>query len=230
MKILFEDEHYIVVSKPAHLFVHPYKQESNIKECLMKEVRDYVGSYVYPVNRLDRPVSGIVVFAKYPEAVKQIQEIWGSEKVRKYYLALTRGIFKEDGKFDFALNDHNKNPKPSLTFYRPLISYNTSTLVEVEIKTGRYHQIRRHFSRRVDHLLGDRKYGKKKYNDRYLELYKLERIFLHAHKLEFEHPYTKDLIKVSDPLAEDLYQTLSLLASEYIETLAPIDYIGLNYG
>ncbi len=86
----------------------------------MKEVRDYVGHYVYPINRLDRPVSGIVLFALAPEYVNIMQTIWHTSQVKKLYLALTRGLFKKKGTFDFPLGDHNKVKKESVTNYSPL--------------------------------------------------------------------------------------------------------------
>ena len=228
--IHFEDEHYIAVEKKSGTFVHPYKKESNVRESLMAEVRDHLGHYVYPVNRLDRPVSGIVIFSKASEFVRPLQEIWHTDKIRKYYLALTRGIFEKPGEFNFALHDDNKIPKDALTLYSPLLRYQSATLVEVEIKTGRFHQIRRHFSRRVDHLLGDRKYGKKKYNDYYLEHFELNRVFLHAYKLEFTNPLTSQKTQITSALSQDLLHTLKLMQPEYLATIQGIDYIDLPYG
>lgn len=215
MKIHYEDEQYYIVEKKAGEFVHPYKQESNIKECLMKDLRDVVGHHVHPVNRLDRPTSGLVVFAKQREFVRPLQEIWHTDSIKKFYLALTRGIFKDKGEFTFDLNDFNKNPKPAITIYEPLKIFPHSTLVEVEIKTGRHHQIRRHFSRRVDHLLGDRKYGKKKYNDFYLENYGLNRLFLHSSKMIFTNPFTHNQNHIHSPLPEDLQSCLNKLNQEF---------------
>lgn len=228
IEILFEDEHIIVVNKPANMLVHPYKAESNDRVSVMKCLRNQIDQYVYPVHRLDRAVTGALLFTKSTKLVTEFQNIWHTDLVKKKYLALTRGIFEDSGFFDFALKDKNKIPKEALTYYHPLELFKTSTLVEVEIKTGRMHQIRRHFSRTVQHLLGDRKYGKKKYNDDYLERFGLERIFLHSHKLDFEHPITGQKLKIEAPLAQDLQNVLIKMEIEHIKTLESNPYT--NYG
>ncbi len=225
VNIIYQDDYYIIVEKPANLFVHPYHAESNEKKCLMKYLRNQVGHYVYPVNRLDRPVSGLVVFATKSDYVRPFQEIWNTDEVQKKYIALARSHFKEAGEFNFPLKADNKIEKDALTLYTPLRLYQTATLLEVEIKTGRFHQIRRHFSRRVQHLLGDRKYGKKKYNDYYLEHFQLQRIFLHCHKFSFTHPLDNKKLEVLCPLPEDLQRVLELMEKELLETFSHPDYI-----
>ena len=227
LKILYQDGKLIAVYKPPWILVHRSK-ECIDKDNLLKQVRNSMGQFVYPLHRLDRAVSGIVVFAKDKHEVKNFQQIWHTPKIRKFYIALTRGLFHRPCEFNFPLKDTNKVKKESLTRFWPLIRYKSATLVEVEILTGRHHQIRRHFARRVDHLLGDRKYGKKKYNDYYLTNFKLERIFLHAHYMRLELPYNKKVIEIRCPLSDDLLHTLKLLKAEYVETLSQSSYISLD--
>lgn len=224
MNIIFQDEYIIAVNKPPFLLVHK-SSECTDKDNLLKQVRNKINQYVYPLHRLDRAVSGIVVFSKSPHLVKEFQTIWHTDKVRKFYLALSKGNFTQSGEFNFALKAENNTFKEALTRYRPLVRFQTSTLLEVEIKTGRHHQIRRHFARRVEHLLGDRKYGKKKYNDYYLNHFDLKRIFLHSHKMELENPINFEKYILRAPLADDLSQTLSKMKIEYLETLNNSDYI-----
>jgi 23S rRNA-/tRNA-specific pseudouridylate synthase len=97
--------------------------------------------------------------------------------------------------------------------------YHDSSLLEIEIKTGRHHQIRRHFARSVNHLLGDRTYGKKKYNDEYLEKYNLSRIFLHSSRCIFEHPTQLIKMEIRCPLQSDLQQTLLKMTNDQEELL-----------
>lgn len=229
MQILFQDEYFIAVEKPPHLLVHPYKKETNEKDNAMARLRDQIGQYVYPIHRLDRPVSGVLLFGLKPEFLTSMQNIWNSELVTKKYFSLVRGQFEEAGQFDFALNDHNKRPKDALTLYYPLYLYQTATLMDIKIKTGRYHQIRRHFSRRVQHVLGDRKYGKKKYNDYYLENFDLQRIFLHSYELSFKHPYTEKMTQIYCPLPEDLRNPLYKMQKELVCEVQKHEYLGLNY-
>jgi len=213
IKVLFEDEYYIAVNKPHGLLSHPSNECRQVKENLLFDVRDHLGMHVHPVNRLDRGTSGIMLLAKSREAVPEMQKIWATDKIKKKYLALCHDAIEDPGQFDFELGNDNKVKQEALTLYTPLEVFTDSTLMDIEIKTGRRHQIRRHFSRRMHALLGDRKYGKKKWNDEYLEKYQLKRIFLHSYILEFEHPYTGEEIKLYCPLDEDLTGPLEHIRS-----------------
>ena len=224
INILFEDEYYIIVDKPPNLLVHRTK-ESKEKNNLLSQLRNQINQYVYPVHRLDRQVSGAIIFSKSPESLTALQTNWHDESFKKIYTGLSRGQFKTSGCFNFCLNDHNKNPKDAMTLYRPLSLYKTATLLEIQIKTGRHHQIRRHFARSVDHLLGDRKYGKKKYNDFYLDHFDLKRLFLHSSRLEFPHPYTANKCVIECPIAKDLQFSLCLMSKDFIESIEKKDYI-----
>ncbi|MCO4753339.1 MAG: hypothetical protein KC478_02600 [Bacteriovoracaceae bacterium] len=214
LEILFEDEHFIATSKPSGLLVHPYWKETNEKECLLKDLRDQSGHYLYPIHRLDRPVSGIVIFGLNPDAVRKLQENWHEDSTTKKYMALARGVHEEDLEFKFALRNDNKVEQQALTLASPLEKFERSTLMDIEIKTGRKHQIRRHFSRRVSHVIGDRKYGKKAINDFYKDNYGLDRIFLHAYKLSFIHPITQVPVTINCPLPEDLSAPLDKMRAQ----------------
>ncbi len=211
-KILFEDKHFVVASKPSGILTHPSNECRQIKESLLFELRDLIGVYLYPVNRLDRPVSGINIFAKETEAVSKMQRIWSEST--KEYIGLVRGLVDKDGQHNFDLNNDNKIPQKAITNFQVLENFKDSTLLKISIETGRRHQIRRHFSRRMQALLGDRKYGKKKWNDNYLEKYNLERIFLHSKKLIFRHPYTDRNIIIEDELAIDLQLSLNMIRKD----------------
>lgn len=210
INILYRDEHYLVVQKLAPLLVHRTAGDKD-RVNLMKLIKEQEGLYLYPIHRLDKQVSGCIIFGLYPEAVKEIQSIWHSDKVKKQYLALVKGTIENEGIFDFKLNNENKIPQNAITLYHPLQKFKESTLVEIEIKTGRYHQIRRHFSRRMQHVIGDRKYGKKIINDFYKNNYGLSRIFLHSHRLSFHHPFLNKQIVVECELDQELKQIIEQL-------------------
>ena len=224
MEIIYQNEYIVAVNKPSGLLVHR-SRECTDRDNLLKQVRNAIGQLVYPLHRLDRAVSGVVIFCLKPEYVSKFQSIWHTPEVKKFYLGLTRGLFSEAGEFNFDLSDQNKVKKSAITKYRPLFQYKSATLVEIEILTGRHHQIRRHFARRVDHLLGDRKYGKKKYNDDYLNRFELRRIFLHSHRFEFTCPLSNQHTIIKCPLSTDLQRTLFLLKPERLEILPKTDYI-----
>ena len=83
VRILYRDDHLLIADKPSGLLVHPYWQETNEKACLMKQVRDQINQYVYPANRLDRPVSGPVVFGLNQKIIKEIQFNWHLANAKK---------------------------------------------------------------------------------------------------------------------------------------------------
>jgi tRNA pseudouridine65 synthase len=227
IEILYQDEFIIIVNKPANLLVHPYKEAKQDKTSLIKELKNQTDLYLYPIHRLDRPVSGIICFALKPEIVTSFQAIWHTSEVTKKYLALVRGQYEQEGVLDFPLGDKNKVKKEACTKYVPLELYSQATLVEVQIFTGRYHQIRRHFARSVNHILGDRTYGKKKYNDLYLEEFGLESMFLHSYNFEFTHPILKEKISIKCPLPSNLQSVLNNLKTEHIRSINSRDII--NY-
>lgn len=205
INIIYQDEFIIVVDKPSGLLVHPYKQATNERDNLMALLRDKVGKWVYPVHRIDRPVSGIVIFAFSGETVAKIKEVWGDKtKTQKEYIALVRGSIEEPGTFDFELGNEKKVRQEAITRYRPLHQFEDTTLVHVQIETGRKHQIRRHFSRRMQCLVGDTAYGKGILNERYRQEFDLHRIFLHAWRLTLPHPISGDVISWTCPLRPEL--------------------------
>lgn len=211
--ILYEDDQLIAASKPSGLLTHPSNECRQVKESLLFMLRDHCKKELYPVNRLDRPVSGINLFAKEASFISLMQKAWPD--AQKEYLGLAHGEILQDGQFNFDLRNDNKIPQKSITNYQVLENFKDSSLMKISIETGRRHQIRRHFSRRMHALIGDRKYGKKKWNDSYLEKYDLKRIFLHAQKLEFLHPLLNEKIIIKDPIGNDLLIPLNKIRKDY---------------
>ncbi|MFZ9000866.1 MAG: RluA family pseudouridine synthase [Bacteriovoracaceae bacterium] len=216
IKILFQDDYYIAVEKPSGVFVHPMEKRGiEERNNLLKRVKEQTGHYLYPVNRIDRPVSGVVLFALNKEATRKMQDIWKDDETKKYYITLCKGTLDEPGEFNFALKDDNGNEKQSRTTYGPIYSFGDITLCLVQIFTGRKHQIRRHFSRRCMNLLGDTTYGKGKVNHFFRDHFGLGRIFLHSSRLEFIHPFTNEKVKIYSELSEDLRKALKEIYLSY---------------
>lgn len=212
IKILFQDEYLIVVDKPSGLLVHRGDhRHGRDRWTLMNIVRDQIQHYVYPVHRLDRPVSGCLLFALTPEVAKSIKDKWHDESTIKEYLALARGKFDEPGEFNFPLKDEQGNLKEALTLYWPMQYFKHTTLYKIQIKTGRKHQIRRHFSRRCAGIIGDSTHGKGEINRFFRQTYQLNRIFLHSSFIQFQHPITNSLLAIESPLPEDLRNILEHL-------------------
>jgi tRNA pseudouridine65 synthase len=225
LEILYEDDDVIAVNKPGNVFIHPMKEDRSSKENnLLYQVRDYHGEFVYAINRLDRPVSGIALFAKENESVSIMQNIWHDNTTHKKYLAMCLGEIKEAGKFDSPLskmdisskgsnNNQEKEYQEALTLYKPIEFFEKTrtTFMEVEILTGRYHQIRRHFRKAVHPLIGDRKHGKGPINNLFRDDYGLEQIFLHCHCLQYVCPWSKTHVEINCSLPEKLQSILTQL-------------------
>lgn len=216
LNILFEDQELLAIEKQAGLFTHPMKEDPTSKENnLLYLARDYCGQFVYPINRLDRPVSGIVLFSKRQELVSSIQSLWHSEQTIKKYTALCRGHISQAGIFESPLSKMDTNGSEKVyqearTQFWPLKYFAAEkvTLLEVQIFTGRYHQIRRHFRKAVKPLIGDRKHGKGVINNHFRDNFGLDQIFLHCHFLAFAHPTNDQIIKVQCPLPSHLEKIL----------------------
>jgi 23S rRNA-/tRNA-specific pseudouridylate synthase len=211
MIIHYEDDVLIAVEKPSGLFVHPSDEDGRIDTHLVKQVREHTGGWCSPINRLDRPVSGIVLFGKNSEVIAQVQARWHDIETQKEYICLCRGTLDSAGTFDEPIKDDNGVEKAALTHYWPLWSGHKTTLCRVVIESGRKHQIRRHFTRHVHNLVGDTTYGKGPINREFRANFALHRIFLHAKGLRFNHPVTNHPIAIISKLPPELINTLVLM-------------------
>lgn len=212
IELLYESDEFVVANKPAHLVVHPYRGRGAPKSegSLMALVRDKLGKLVYPIHRLDGPVSGPVLFALKGKYVPLAQDVWHSEETKKNYTALVKGVLPVSGVYDFDLREKGGFNKKAITQFDPIRPYGDCTLVEIDIKTGRKHQIRRHFARRSHNLIGDVKYGRGPINHYFKENYGLDRLFLHCHK--FKLTLTNgQIIDTLCPLAPELNEVLARL-------------------
>lgn len=211
INILYQDDYIVAVEKPSGILVHPYWKETNEKDSLMARVRNQIGQRVYPLHRLDRPVSGVLLFALSPKIVKDFQLHWHFANTRKEYITLCRNILTEPGEWTFALKNDKGVEQKAKTLYWPIAQFEDTTLCRVQIKTGRKHQIRRHFARRMFNIIGDTNKGNGPMNRKFREEYELHRIFLHAWKLEIEHPKTEELLKLTCPLPIELLNVVEKL-------------------
>lgn len=204
--ILFQDQSYLVLHKPAGMLVHPQK-ENRSEKTLMHFAKELSGAYVYPLHRLDRQVSGAVIFGLDEKVTKELKDIWNTDQVKKTYLALAKAPKENEGVFDFPLTHPFKKwqKQKAITEYKVIERINGFALFEIKIKTGRRHQIRRHFSRRMMNLVGDRKYGKKIINDWFENELGLSQIFLHHYR--FQTPE----LEIECPLPKLLDETLKKL-------------------
>lgn len=208
LDILYWDKHYIAVTKPSGILVHPYETQDKDRRHLMRSLKKQTDLYLHPVNRLDKPVSGVVLFALSPLATKEIKDIWNTDAVEKKYITLCKGVVDDEGEFNYPLKNEQGTIQEAHTFYKKIKDNGEYSLVDVKIGTGRMHQIRRHFSRRMFNLVGDTKYGKARYNDYYRQKYKLYRLFLHSYELRFHHPFENKWVTIKSAIPPELEQII----------------------
>lgn len=198
LNILYEDNHVIVAVKPANILsqadnTHDEDMLTIIKKYLKEKYNKPGNVYLGLVHRLDRPVSGIMVFAKTSKAASRLTKSMQDGLFHKSYYAVIRGILpkKEDTLIDYIekTNDkkvllNTKNGKKAILNYKVIAEKDNLSLLDIKLETGRYHQIRVQFSSRGYPLYGDQLYG----------LQDKKQIALCAYKLSFPHPTTKEVL------------------------------------
>ena len=204
VSFLHQDDQLVVVNKPSGLLVHRGWARDEV--VAMTQVRDLLGRYVYPVHRLDRATSGALLFALDRDTARELQQQFEGGTVEKRYLALVRGIPPESGRIDHPVPRKPKSSDriPAVTDFRRLGTFERYALMEARPRTGRVHQIRRHFKHLSHPLIGDVRYGKGDQNRLFRQRFGLHRLALHALELGFEHPATGSKLAVRAPVEEDL--------------------------
>ena len=211
LTICYEDEYMLIAAKPAGMLTHPltFEAENTLANAVMHHFQK-TGQQIgcHPLYRLDRNTSGLVVFAKLP----QLQHHFGGnhQQLKRYYLAIVHGsISPPDGTVDapigraadsIILHQVSLDGKRAITYYRTLKTYLDYSLVELNLATGRTHQIRVHMAHLGHPLLGDDLYGGRR------DL--ITRHALHAYRLQFTHPFTHEEITVESPLPADMQKLL----------------------
>lgn len=196
LKIIDLDNHLLLIHKPAKLLSQPTKDEErsaeNLGKSWIKEKYKKAGNvYLTPLFRLDRSVSGLLLFAKTSKAAQRFNDQRKKLFISKNYLALVEGTFSEKeglledkmGHGDFRAEEGDKE---AALIYRVLEENEGVSLLEIELLTGRYHQIRYQLSRRGHPILGDEKYGSR-------IPFAPGVIALHHHRLAFFHPVTNEI-------------------------------------
>lgn len=224
--ILFQDEHLIVINKPINLPVHKNDFMPNDAPYLTKLVGDITGKWIYNVHRLDSKTSGVIVLALSSEMAKELTLQFERKEVEKRYLAIVQGN-PGDGTFDgkVVVKKKSKFKKPAVTHFKTLetistkISYkekeNVSlSLVEIHPETGRWHQLRQHFAKNHFDILGDSHHGDFTLNKIITEMIGVRRLFLHAQKLEFFHPESKERVSFEAEVPSEFKTVLDYFKDE----------------
>lgn len=233
MDILYQDDWMIAVHKPSGLLVHRSLIDKHETSFALQRVRDQIGRRVFPVHRLDKPTSGILVFALDPTTARALTARFTAGEVQKTYRAIVRGYTDQAGWIDYALReeidkiadpraDPKKAPQPAITHYRrlarvelpyPVGRYPTArySLVELQPRTGRKHQLRRHLKHIFHPVIGDTTHGDGRHNRFFLDRFGNQRLLLAATALRLSHPHSGELLALTAPPAGDFQRIVDTL-------------------
>jgi 23S rRNA pseudouridine1911/1915/1917 synthase len=225
-KILYEGNDYFVVDKPAGVVVHRSETSRGgefLIDAFLDKIDENVGESFRPgiVHRLDKDTSGLLIIAKTQRGYEYFVSQFKRRAVKKKYLALVKGILEhKEGIIDSPIGRDVRNRKRmgvvaermgknAVSRFKVLKELEVDkkasvSLVEIEIETGRTHQIRVHMAAIGHGVVGDNTYGIGSFNRKFKEKFGLERQFLHACELGFKDPDTKKKILVTSELPEDL--------------------------
>lgn len=225
LNVVYEDNDIIIINKEKGMVVHPGNgnQDGTLANAIMARCKDSlsgIGGEIRPgiVHRIDKDTSGIIIIAKNDKAHINISNQIKEHKTKKTYLALVRGIVKEnEATIDMPIGRSQKDRKKmavvktgknAITHFKVLKRYKENTLLEVNIETGRTHQIRVHLSEIGYPIVGDYTYsnGKNKFG--------VEGQMLHAYKIKFKHPTTEKEVEFTAELPEYFSNIIKILERE----------------
>ncbi|GAA4206495.1 tRNA pseudouridine(65) synthase TruC [Pedobacter jeongneungensis] len=226
LEIIYQDEHLIAINKPHGLLVHQSSIARDATEFALQMLRDQVGKHVSPVHRLDRKTSGILLFAFDKVSETAMHQQFMNAETDKKYLAILRGFAPDAMDIDYPLAKENGTMQDAFTSFRTLQKaevevafgkHPTSrySLVEATPKTGRMHQLRRHFSHILHPIIGDRTHGCNKQNKFFKEQWDMTTMLLHASELQFIHPITKQKIHLKAGLHDEFKRVMDFMKMEH---------------
>ena len=224
LEILYQDAYIVAINKPSGLLVHKSPIDKHETRFALQELRNQIGQYVYPVHRLDKPTSGVLLFALSKEIAQMMGEAFRNNEVKKEYIAVVRGYVDDNGVINHPLKEMldsrvqkergiTKEEQDAQTEYECLkrveLPYAVSrypvarySLVKLKPQTGRKHQLRRHMKHIHHHMIGDTKHGRGEHNKLFREKFGCHRLLLHAIQITFIHPIDNKILVIKAPLDE----------------------------
>jgi tRNA pseudouridine65 synthase len=230
LEIIHQDDHLVAINKPSGLLVHRSKVDRHETRLALQMLRDQLQQHVYPVHRLDKPTSGVLLFALTPDIARAVSEQFANQAVTKRYLAVVRGYAPEHGTIDHPLTEEhdkmtdrrarqNKPAQEAVTRFRRLARIELPvsvdrypqtrySLVEAIPQTGRKHQIRRHLKHIAHPIIGDAKHGKGVHNRFFQEEFTCHRLLLSCVEMNLLHPMTGEGLQLHAALGDSFKRVL----------------------
>lgn len=231
-RILHRDNDLVAVHKPAGLLVHRSPVDRHAHEFLLQQLRDSLGQRLYPVHRLDRPTSGLIILACHPQAARILAAQFEQRQVRKTYVALVRGWVGSQTidyplqTLDAASAEKSGAAQEAQSRVRQLARYELPiansrhpttrvSLAALRPHTGRRHQLRRHLKHISHPILGDTAYGDLRQNRAFAAWGGVNRLWLHALSLTFRHPDGR-ICRYRAPLEDHWREILHNMAAQSV--------------
>lgn len=230
LSIIYQDEYLVAINKPSGLLVHRSMLDKYATQFALQMLRDQIGQHVFPVHRLDRPTSGVLVFALSADIARKLGEQFASQIVEKTYLAIVRGHIMQKGKIDHALKEKldkiadkmAKKDKPAqeaITFFNRLATFELPfavskyatarySLVQLTPKTGRNHQLRRHLVHLSHPIVGDIAHGDGKHNKFIRQQFNFNQLALTCKSMRLTHPVSQAPLVLRCDLDKNIYDLL----------------------
>ena len=217
LEVLYRDDFLVVINKPAGIAVHRSGLCRNDKSYILQLLRDQINQYVFPVHRLDKPTSGILVFGLNQQVNQKLMQQFADRSIQKIYIAVVRGFTPNYDIIQYPLARTDKKPTQldsqrqyaETTYSRvktvevpkAVGRYQTArySLLELKPKTGRYHQLRKHMAHIRHPIIGDSNYGDRFHNRFFKQQLGLNHLMLSATNLTFYHPVTGEKLSITTP-------------------------------
>jgi tRNA pseudouridine65 synthase len=245
LDILYRDDFLVAINKPSGLLVHRSDIDRHETRFAVQLLRDQIGRRVFPLHRLDKPTSGVLLFALDADTAREVGGQFERNEIGKRYLAVVRGWPAPAGVIDHPLSrrfdeygrkrapESTDDALPAVTVYRRLATVELPeavdrypgtrySLVGLQPKTGRQHQLRRHMKHIAHPIIGDATHGKGNHNRLFLELFGCRRMLLAALEMRLRHPVSGEPLILRAPLAGDFADVLRQLGWDGVPITFPI--------
>ena len=231
LSILYQDEYLVAINKPPGLLVHRSMLDTQETQFAIQLLRDQIGQYIFPVHRLDRPTSGVLIFALSADVARKLGEQFSAQIIEKTYLAIVRGHIIDEGKIDYALKEKrdkiadkmtelDKPAQEAVTRFNRLEKFELPfavskyasarySLVQLTPQTGRKHQLRRHLAHINHPIIGDIAHGDGKHNTFIRQQFNFHQLALTCKSMLLTHPISKTELFIRCDLDKNISDLLN---------------------